>query len=52
MSSLRYAIRDRFVLMGSIAVQVRCQRPLLDSTTKDWTSQFYAGCDSVATSLK
>jgi len=48
----RYAIRDRFVLMGSIAVQVRCQRPLLDSTTKDWTSQFYAGCDSVATSLK
>jgi hypothetical protein len=41
----RYAIRDRFVLMGSIAVQVRCQRPLLERTTKEWTSQFDAGCE-------
>ena len=48
----RYSIRDRFTLMGTIAVQVRCQRPLLDATTKDWTARFDGGCDSVAASLK
>ncbi|HET9034090.1 MAG TPA: hypothetical protein VFN25_14445 [Dokdonella sp.] len=48
----RYEIRDRFNLMGEIAVQVRCQRPILKTTTKAWTSQFDQGCDSVANSLK
>lgn len=48
----RYDIRDRFTLMGNIAVQVRCQRPLLDATTRDWTAKFNGGCDSVAASLK
>lgn len=48
----RYAIRDKFVLQGTIAVQVRCQRPLLDATTKDWTSSYDAGCASVAASVK
>jgi hypothetical protein len=48
----RYDIRDRFTLMGTIAVQVRCQRPLLNATTKAWTSDFNNGCDSVASSLK
>ena len=48
----RYDIRDRFNLMGEIAVQVRCQRPLLNTTTNSWTSQFDKGCDSVANSLK
>jgi hypothetical protein len=48
----RYAIHDRFSLMGSIAVQVRCQRPLLNATAKDWIARFDNGCDSVASSLK
>ncbi len=48
----RYEIRDRFNLLGEIAVQVRCQRPLLSATTSPWTSQFDHGCDSVASSLK
>lgn len=48
----RYEVRDRFNLMGEIAVQVRCQRPLLNATTKDWSNTFDSGCDSVANSLK
>lgn len=48
----RYEIRDRFNLMGEIAVQVRCQRPMLNATTKAWTSTFDQGCDSVARSMK
>ena len=48
----RYEIRDRFTLMGEIAVQVRCQRPLLTETSKAWNSTFDSGCDSVASSLK
>ncbi len=48
----RYEIRDRFTLMGEIAVQVRCQRPLIKSTTTTWSSLFDQGCDSVASSLK
>jgi hypothetical protein len=48
----RYEIRDRFTLMGTIAVQVRCQRPLLEATAKDWIAKFDSGCNSVAASLK
>ena len=48
----QYDIRDRFTLMGTIAVQVRCQHPELDATSKAWTSSFASGCDSVAASLK
>ncbi len=48
----RYEIRDRFTLMDTIAVQVRCQRPLLNATPKAWNNSFDAGCDSVASSLK
>lgn len=48
----RYTIRDRFTLLGDIAVQVRCQRPLLPATTQDWIARFDAGCNSVASSVK
>lgn len=48
----RYEIRDRFNLMSNIAVQVRCQRPLLNATARAWGNTFDAGCDSVASSLK
>jgi hypothetical protein len=48
----RYDIRDRFSLIGTIAVQVRCQRPQLEATTRDWISRFDSGCDSIAASIK
>jgi hypothetical protein len=48
----RYAIRDKFVLRGDVAVQIRCQRPLLDGTSKDWTAVYENGCDRVVASLK
>ena len=48
----RYAIRDRFVLIGNVAVQVRCQRPLLSATAADWITSYDAGCNSVAASVK
>ena len=48
----RYAIRDKFVLIGTIAAQVRCQRPLLDATTKDWTAAYDSGCNGVAASVQ
>jgi hypothetical protein len=48
----RYAIRDKFVLIGTVAAQVRCQRPLLDATTKEWTSAYDSGCNSVAASVQ
>jgi hypothetical protein len=48
----RYAIRDKFILKGTIAVQIRCQRPLLDATTKEWSASYDNGCTSVAASLK
>ncbi|MEZ5461704.1 hypothetical protein [Dokdonella sp.] len=48
----RYTIRDRFTMLGNVAVQVRCQRPILDGTTQDWIARFDAGCNSVASSVK
>lgn len=48
----RYTIRDRFTLLGDVAIQVRCQRPLLAGTTEDWVARFDAGCNSVASSVR
>lgn len=48
----RYSIHDKFVLRGTIAVQVRCQRPLLDATTKNWATSYDNGCTSVVASVK
>lgn len=48
----RYAIRDRFVLIGYIAVQVRCQRPLLGATTREWTASYDGGCTRASASVQ
>lgn len=48
----RYLIRDSYFLTGEIAVEVRCQRPLLEKTPATWNAQFDAACDAVAASLK
>lgn len=47
----RYLVRDRFVLRSDIAVQVRCQRPLIDGTPASWANGFDADCDRVNASL-
>lgn len=48
----RYLIRDSYFLTGEIAVEVRCQRPLIDKTPSAWNAQFDSACDAVAASLK
>lgn len=48
----RYLVRDHYFLTGEIAVEVRCQRPLIDATPAAWNTQFDSACDGVAASLK
>lgn len=48
----RYLVRDSYYLTGEIAVEVRCQRPLIDNTPAAWNAQFDAACDGVVASLK
>ena len=48
----RYLVRDSFFLTGTIAVEVRCQRPLLAATPAAWNAQFDSACDGVVASLK
>jgi hypothetical protein len=48
----RYQVHDSFLQRGNVAVEVRCQRPLLATTPATWTSQFDGGCASVVASLR
>lgn len=48
----RYHTHDTYQLNGNVAVLVRCQRPLLDATPKDWSDRFDASCASVFASMK
>lgn len=48
----RYLVRDSFQLNGTIAVEVRCQRPLLDATPVAWNADFDSACAAVVASLK
>jgi hypothetical protein len=48
----RYLVYDTYQLHGNVAVEVRCQRPLLDATPKSWSDAFDAGCTGVVASLK
>jgi hypothetical protein len=51
-SKTRYLVRDHYQQNGTVAVQLRCQRPLLDATPKDWSDRFDASCASVIASMK
>lgn len=48
----RYLVRDSYCLTGGIAVEVRCQRPLLAGTPAEWSGGFDAACSAVAASVK
>jgi hypothetical protein len=51
-SKTRYLVRDTFQLSGNIAIEVRCQRPLLAATPASWTAEFDNACGAVVASLK
>jgi hypothetical protein len=48
----RYLVSDNYHLAGNVAVEVRCQRPLLDATPAEWNDGFDAACKGVVASLK
>lgn len=48
----RYVVRDYYQPDGDIAVEVHCQRPLLDKTSTAWIAQFDSACSNVFASLK
>jgi hypothetical protein len=50
--TLRHAVEDRFVLLGDIAVQVRCQRPLSDAGAPAGAARFDGECADVFASLR
>lgn len=50
--TLRHAVEDRFVLLGNISVQVRCQRPLSDTAAPSAATTFDAQCADVFASVR
>jgi hypothetical protein len=48
----KYRVHDSFVQRAGVAVEVRCQRPLLASTPEAWNTQFDGACASVVASLR
>jgi hypothetical protein len=51
-SKTRYHMHDTYQLNGNVAVLVRCQRPILDATPREWRDRFDASCASVIASMK
>ena len=51
-NKVRYLVRDSYQMNGNIGIEVRCQRPVLDATPKEWNDRFDASCASVVASLK
>lgn len=47
----KYFVRDSFQAIGGVAVEVRCQRPLLDATTASWNASFDSDCGALVASL-
>jgi len=48
----RYFYREALHFNNSIAIQVRCTRPQLKSTTETWIENFNKGCDQVISAIK
>lgn len=51
-NKVRYLVRDAYQMNANVAIEVRCQRPLLDATPKEWNDRFDASCTSVVASMK
>ena len=51
-NKVRYLVRDAYQMNGNVGIEVRCQRPLLDATPKEWNDQFDAACANVVASMK
>ena len=51
-SKVRYLVRDAYQMNGNVGIEVRCQRPLLDSTPQEWNDKFDAACANVVASMK
>lgn len=49
---VRHAVEDRFILLGNISVQVRCQRPLSEAASPTTAAGFDTQCASVFASLR
>jgi hypothetical protein len=47
----RYHYREHFFFKNGLGVQLRCARPLLDKTSREWVASFEKGCDEIAASL-
>ncbi len=47
----RYHYREHFYFKNGLGVQLRCARPILDKTSKEWVADFEKGCDEIAASL-
>ena len=47
----KYFVRDSFQPVGGVAVEVRCQRPLLEATSAAWNAQFDRDCSALVASL-
>lgn len=50
-SKTRYHYREHFYYKNGLGVQLRCARPVLDKTSKEWVATFEKGCDEIAASL-
>ena len=47
----KYFVRDSFQAVGGVAVEVRCQRPLLDASSAAWNARFDSDCGALVASL-
>lgn len=47
----KYSVRDSFQAIGGVAVEVRCQRPLLPASSAAWNARFDGDCGALVASL-
>jgi hypothetical protein len=48
----RYEYRETWYLNGHVMVHARCARPMLATTTAQWTAEYEKGCAQIMQSLK
>jgi hypothetical protein len=48
----RYEYRETFYLTSHLLLHIRCARPMLPNTTREWTDAWNKGCAELMQSLK